>query len=234
MDRHLLAENLRACRSRLDEASARWGDVTICAVTKTVDADTINMAYDEGIRIIGENRVQEAREKFPALNPDFCLHIIGQLQTNKVKYLMGMARMIQSLDRMSLAQEIDRRAQAAGIRMPVLLQVNIAREPQKAGIFEEEIVSFAREAARLPGLSIEGLMAIMPISSDPEALRPLFRGMRAWFDRLRDEAIAGVDMRVLSMGMSSDYIIAAEEGTTMVRLGSAIFGVRKAPVSSMV
>lgn len=91
-----------------------------------------------------------------------------------------------------------------------------------------------REAARLPGLSIEGLMAMMPVSSDPEALRPLFRRMRVWFDRLRDEAVVGVDMRVLSMGMSNDYIIAAEEGATMVRLGSAIFGVRKAPVSSMV
>ena len=233
MDRRLLADNLRACRARLDEASARWGDVTICAVTKTMDADTINLAYDAGIRIIGENRVQEAREKFPALNHDFCLHIIGQLQTNKVKYLMGMARMVQSLDRIALAREIDLRAQAAGIRMPVLVQVNIAREPQKAGVFEEEIGSFVREAARLPGLSIEGLMAIMPISSDPEALRPLFRRMRVWFDRLRCEAVTGVDMRVLSMGMSGDYITAAEEGTTMVRLGSAIFGVRKAPVSSM-
>ena len=232
MDRELLASNLRSCRSRLREASARWGEVTICAVTKTQDAETINMVYDAGIRIIGENRVQEAREKFPSLNPDFCLHIIGQLQTNKVKYLLGMAKMVQSLDRMELAREIDLRARAAGVRMPVLVQVNIAREPQKAGVFEEELVSFLREAARLDGLSIEGLMAIMPLTGDQEALRPFFRGMRTWFDRLKGEAIPGVDMRVLSMGMSGDYLTAAEEGATMVRLGSAIFGARVAPVSA--
>jgi len=232
VERRLLADNLRTCRSRLDEASARWGTVAICAVTKTQDAQTINMAYDEGVRIIGENRVQEAREKFPALNPDFSLHIIGQLQTNKVKYLLGMAKMIQSLDRIELAREIDLRAQAAGIRMPVLVQVNIAREPQKAGVSEEDLESFLRETARLDGLSIEGLMAIMPLTNDQEALRPFFRRMRVWYDRLRGEAIRGVDMRVLSMGMSGDFTTAAEEGATMVRLGSAIFGARVAPVPS--
>ncbi len=232
MDRRLLADNLRVCRSRLDEASARWGTVAICAVTKTQDAHTINMAYDEGVRIIGENRVQEAREKFPALNPDFSLHIIGQLQTNKVKYLLGMAKMIQSLDRIELAREIDLRSQAAGIRMPVLVQVNIAREPQKAGVFEEDLESFLREVARLDGLSVEGLMAIMPLTNDQEALRPFFRRMRVWYDRLRVEAIQGVDMHVLSMGMSGDFTTAAEEGATMVRLGSAIFGARVALVSS--
>ena len=232
MDRELLARNLNACRSRLNEASARWGGVEICAVTKTLDADTINMAFDEGVRIIGENRVQEAREKAPALNPEFSLHIIGQLQTNKVKYLMGFARMIQSMDRLPLAREIDLRAGAAGLRMPVLVQVNIAREPQKAGVREEELVPFLREAARLPGLSIEGLMTIMPLTDDQEALRPFFRRMRFLFDRIRNEAMEGVKMRVLSMGMSGDYLTAAEEGATMVRLGSAIFGARTAPFSS--
>ena len=230
MDRALLAGNLRTCRSRLEEASARWGAVTICAVTKTIDVETINQTFEEGVRIIGENRVQEAREKFSALNPDFSLHIIGQLQTNKVKYLIGMAKMVQSLDRMELAVEIDRRAQAAGIRMPVLVQVNIAREPQKAGVHKEAVPTFLREAARLPGLSIEGLMAIMPLTANPEEIRPLFREMRVLFDRMRDEAVDGADMRVLSMGMSGDYTVAAEEGATMVRLGSAIFGARNAPV----
>ncbi len=227
MKRELLSENLNACRARLKEASVRWGQVSICAVTKNMDAETVNLAYEAGVRIIGENRVQEAREKFPSLNPDFCLHIIGQLQTNKVKYLMGMAKMIQSLDRMALAQEIDRRAQAAGLVMPVLVQVNIAREPQKAGVVEEEIEAFIRSAAKLPGLSVEGLMAIMPLTADQEALRPLFRRMRRWFDRIRDAAIEGADMRVLSMGMSGDYVTAAQEGATLVRLGSAIFGARE-------
>ena len=230
MDRTILAENLRACRSRLDEASARWGAVTICAVTKTIPAQTINLAFDEGVRIIGENRVQEAREKFSALNPDFSLHIIGQLQTNKVKYLIGMTKMVQSLDRMELAQEIDRRAQAAGIRMPVLVQVNIAREPQKTGVHEEAVPTFLREAVKLPGILIQGLMAIMPLTANPEEIRPMFRGMRVLFERMRDEAVDGADMRVLSMGMSGDYTVAAEEGATMVRLGSAIFGARYASV----
>ena len=207
-------------------------DVTLVAVTKTVEEERIREAISCGIRNVGENRVQEAREKFPALNPDFSLHIIGQLQANKVKYVLEFARMIQSLDRISLAREIDMRAKAAGLRMPVLVQVNIAREPQKAGIHEEELLPFLREAARLQGLSIEGMMAIMPLTGDQESLRPLFKRMRAWFDRLRDEAIEGVDMRVLSMGMSGDYIAAAEEGATMVRLGSAIFGARVAPVSA--
>jgi pyridoxal phosphate enzyme (YggS family) len=227
MDREVLAVNLGRCRARLAEASARWGEVEICAVTKTFDAQAVNRLWDEGVRIIGENRVQEAREKFPALNPDFHMHIIGQLQTNKVKYLMGMAKMIQSVDRLPLAREIDLRAQAAGLRMPVLIQVNIAGETRKAGIDEGAIEGFVRDCAKLPGLSVEGLMAIMPMTDDQEALRPLFRAMRAWFDRLKALAIDGADMRILSMGMSGDYITAAEEGATMVRLGSAIFGARK-------
>jgi uncharacterized pyridoxal phosphate-containing UPF0001 family protein len=115
--------------------------------------------------------------------------------------------------------------------MPVLVQVNIAAESQKAGIPEAELVPFLREIARLPGLSVEGLMAIMPLTPDQEALRPLFRRMRTWFDRLREEAVENVNMRVLSMGMSGDYTTAAEEGATMVRLGSAIFGARPAPAS---
>ena len=134
--------------------------------------------------------------------------------------------MIQSLDRRELLCEIDRRAQALGTPMPVLVQVNIAREAQKAGVLEEDLESFVREAASRQGVRVEGLMAIMPLVSDPEEVRPYFRRMRAWFDRLREQAIPGAQMRTLSMGMSADCIVAAEEGATMVRPGRALFGAR--------
>ena len=136
--------------------------------------------------------------------------------------------MIQSLDRDALAEEISRRAQAAGKVMPVLVQVNIAREAQKAGVDEDDLIPFLRRCAELPGLSVQGLMAIMPIADDPEDVRPLFRRMRQWFDRLRDMDLPGVEMKTLSMGMSDDCVVAAEEGATMVRLGRALFGARPA------
>ena len=138
--------------------------------------------------------------------------------------------MIQSLDREALALEISRRAEAAGKVMPVLVQVNIAREAQKAGVDEDGLVPLLRRCAELPGLSVQGLMAIMPIADDPEDVRPLFRRMRQWFDRLRDMDLPGIGMNTLSMGMSDDCVVAAEEGATMVRLGRALFGARSAKI----
>ena len=217
MERELLEKNLREMRARLDEASARWGRVEICAVTKTVAVETINLAYDLGVCVIGENRVQELAAKADSLNPGFARHMIGRLQLNKVKQVLPLVTMIQSLDR---------RAQALGTPMPVLVQVNIAREAQKAGVLEEDLESFVCEAASRQGVRVEGLMAIMPLVSDPEEVRPYFRRMRAWFDRLREQAIPGAQMRTLSMGMSADCIVAAEEGATMVRPGRALFGAR--------
>ena len=134
--------------------------------------------------------------------------------------------MIQSLDRMELAQEIDRHAQKRGIVMPVLVQVNIGQESQKGGVAPEEAISFIRSVHALPGLAVQGLMCIMPHVSDEQTLRPLFRSMRTLFERTRGEAVAGTDIRHLSMGMSADYELAAQEGATMVRVGSAIFGRR--------
>ncbi len=171
--------------------------------------------------------MQELLAKRAALNPGFDIHLIGRLQTNKVRQALPAVSMIQSLDRMELLNEIDRRALALGLRMPVLVQVNIAREPQKAGVFEEELEAFVREAASRGGVSVEGVMAVMPLVPHPEDIRPHFRAMRAWFDRLRDAQIPGADMRVLSMGMSDDCLVAAEEGATMVRLGRALFGERR-------
>ena len=230
MNREDLLSNIARWQARIGEASAKWGGATICGVSKTVDPDTINMAWDGGIRILGENRVQELAGKQDRLNPGFEIHLIGRLQTNKVKQAVERVAMIQSLDREPLAAEISRRAEAAGKVMPVLVQVNIAREAQKAGVDEEGLLPLLRRCAELPGLSVQGLMAIMPVADDPEDVRPLFRQMRGWFDRLRDMDLPGIGMNTLSMGMSDDCVVAAEEGATMVRLGRALFGARPAKI----
>ena len=226
MDRKTILENVSSCRERLNAAAQKWGGVEICAVSKTVDVETINFAHDAGIRVIGENRVQELMSKADGLNPAFEKHIIGSLQTNKVKYIMDCADMVQSLDRDALAEEISRRAVQAGRVMPVLVQVNLAKEPQKGGVYEEDLIGFLERCAKLEGLSVRGLMAIMPLVPDPEQVRPLFRRMRSWFDRLREHPVENTSMEILSMGMSADCIVAAEEGATMIRLGRAIFGTR--------
>jgi len=226
MNREELLSNIALWRERIGEASAKWGGAQICAVSKTVDAETVNLAWEGGIRTLGENRVQELLSKIDRLNPEYKIHLIGQLQTNKVKYIIDKVAMIQSVDRENLADEIDRRAIQAGVVMPVLVQVNIAREPQKAGIDEEALLPFLRRLSEMRGLRVEGLMAIMPIAEDPEAVRPYFKRMREWFDRLRDMDIPNVSMRTLSMGMSDDCLVACQEGATMVRLGRALFGER--------
>lgn len=226
MNQEALLKNIHDWRQRIGEASAKWGGAEICGVSKTIDPETINMAWDGGIRILGENRVQELLSKIDRLNPEYKIHLIGQLQTNKVKYIVDKVAMIQSVDRDALADEIDRRALSAGRVMPVLVQVNIAREPQKAGIDEENLLPFIRRLSGMRGLRVEGLMAIMPIADDPEAVRPYFRRMREWFDRLRDMDIPNVSMHTLSMGMSDDCLVACQEGATMVRLGRALFGER--------
>lgn len=220
---------LDAIRTALASASMeRWGSVPrIVAVSKNVPAERINPVKDAGILSLGENRVQEVLEKYPHLDASFEIDFIGRLQSNKVKYIIDKVHMIQSLDRESLAQEIDRRAQQRGICMPVLVQVNIGRESQKGGVFEEDLERFVRYAASLPGLSVQGLMAVMPDLEDEQALRPYFVRMRGLFDMLREKSISGTDIRDLSMGMSGDYELAAQEGATIVRIGSAIFGNRQ-------
>ena len=170
--------------------------------------------------------MQAIRDKLPYLEGKFSIHLIGRLQSNKVKYIINDVCLIHSLDRMELAQEIDRQAQKNGKRMPVLIQVNIARESQKAGVDEEALVPLLKLCADLPGVKVDGLMAIMPIADDPEDVRPYFRRMRGWFDRLRDMDLPGISMNTLSMGMSDDAVVAAQEGATMVRLGRALFGAR--------
>ncbi|MGN0996738.1 MAG: YggS family pyridoxal phosphate-dependent enzyme [Candidatus Ventricola sp.] len=219
-------------RELLQAAAERWGRAPeIIAVTKTVEPERINALRAAGVARLGENRVQELMEKLPYLDASFQIDLIGRLQNNKVKYIIDKVGMIQSLDRDSLAREIDRRAQQHGLRMPVLIQVNIGDEPQKGGIPAEETLSFARSVAAYPGLELRGLMAVMPELDDEAQLRPYFTRMRSLFDALRQEAIAGTRIEELSMGMSGDYLLAAQEGATHVRIGSAIFGARR-PVAA--
>lgn len=226
-----LHARVSAIRERLERASLeRWGRVPqIIAVSKTVPAQRVNAVLGEGIVRLGENRVQELMEKKPHLDASFQIDLIGRLQNNKVKAIINQVHMIQSVDRESLAQEIDRRAQQHGLRMPVLIQVNIGREAQKGGVDPDRLGDLIRYAAALPGLDVRGLMAVMPDLKDEDQLRPYFVAMRRLFDKLRQEAIDGVTMEELSMGMSGDYELVAAEGATVVRIGSAIFGSRELP-----
>ena len=227
MERDQLQANLERIRQELREAAdGRWPEPRLVAVTKTHPLEDILPLAELGVTDVGENRVQELREKLPALKDSFRVHLIGRLQSNKVKYIMESVDLIQSLDRWSLAQEIDRQAQLHGVTMPVLVQVSPAGEPQKGGMPPEEVPDFIRRAAKLPGLRIRGLMAVMPDTRDEDVLVPLFTGMRTLFDRLRQELPPEAAMEELSMGMSGDYRIAARCGATMVRIGSAIFGPR--------
>ncbi|MBR4360502.1 MAG: YggS family pyridoxal phosphate-dependent enzyme [Clostridia bacterium] len=220
----MLEERLARVRETLKRESAPWGrEPRLIAVTKYSTPAEILPLADLGVTDIGENRVQAIREKLPALEGKFSIHLIGRLQTNKVKYIIKDVCLIHSLDSLPLAQEIDRQAQKAQRRMPVLVEVNIAREPQKGGIEEEALFPFLRECARLPGLEIKGLMAMMPLGAPEEALIGYFTRMRALLDQCRQEAIDGTDMTELSMGMSQDYGLAARCGATMVRVGSALF-----------
>lgn len=231
-----MVENESSCyRARIDEirnelecaAMERWGRIPqIVAVSKNVPVERINPVKDAGIITLGENRVQELIGKYPHLDSSFDIDFIGRLQSNKVKYIIDKVRMIQSLDRESLAQEIDRRAQQHALCMPVLVQVNIGRESQKGGVDPDDVLSFARYAAKLPGLRVRGLMAVMPDTDDQQELRTCFTKMRSLFEQLENEAIANTQIDELSMGMSGDFQLAAQEGATIVRIGSAIFGAR--------
>lgn len=207
-------------------AAGRYPAPRVLAVTKTHSAEEILPLHALGLTEIGENRVQEIREKSPALKDFFQIHLIGQLQSNKVKYIIEDVCLIHSLDRLSLAMEIDRQAQKHGRVMPVLVQVSPVGELQKGGMLPEEVIPFLRQVRTLPGLHVEGLMAVMPRLTDREQLDGLFADMRRLFEQVQAEGIDGVEMRELSMGMSGDYDLAAAHGATMVRIGSALLGPR--------
>lgn len=223
----VLAARLKVIRHELETASeGNYPPPRLIAVTKTHPASDILPLKSLGVDEIGENRVQEIVEKLPDLERNFQIHLIGRLQSNKVKYIIENVCLIHSLDRLSLATEIDRQAQKAGRVMPVLVQVSPAGEEQKGGMPPEEVLPFLRKVREMPGLSVRGLMAVMPLSQDEAYLSGLFADMRRLFERVRDEAIEGVAMEELSMGMSGDYKLAARHGATMVRIGSALLGQR--------
>ena len=228
MNEETLRQNLTHVRETLATAAASGGYAAprLIAVTKTHPAEAILPLAGMGITDIGENRVQELRDKLPALEGKFRVHLIGRLQTNKVKYIIDDVCLIQSVDRLELAREINRLAAAHERRVPVLVQVSPAGEPQKGGIAPEDVRALLREMAPMEGLQVSGLMAVMPLTDDAAYLERLFRGMRALFEALRQEAMDGIRMEELSMGMSGDYALAARCGATMVRVGSAIFGPR--------
>ena len=220
----MLKDRVAQVTETLKRESEPWGRCPkLIAVTKYSSPEEILPLAEMNVTDIGENRVQSLREKLPFLEGKFSIHLIGQLQSNKVKYIIKDVCLIHSLDHASLAQEIDRQAQLAGIRMPVLIQVNIAREPQKGGVAEEELFPFLRSCAKLPGLSVRGLMTMMPLGAAEDVILGHFTRMRSLLDKCRQEAVQGTEMTELSMGMSQDYALAARCGATMVRVGSALF-----------
>ena len=220
----MLKDRVSQVMETLRRESEPWGKCPkLIAVTKYSAPQEILPLAELNVTDIGENRVQALREKLPFLEGKFSIHLIGQLQSNKVKYIIKDVCLIHSLDHASLAQEIDRQAQMAGIRMPALIQVNIAREPQKGGVTEEELLPFLRSCAKLPGLSVRGLMTMMPLNAAEDVIIGHFTRMRQLLEQCRQEAVQNTEMTELSMGMSQDYALAARCGATMVRVGSALF-----------
>ena len=227
MTREELEIRVNRIRQELEEAAGgRYPAPRLIAVTKTHSAEEILPLAEAGVTEIGENRVQELTGKLPGLQGRFRVHLIGRLQRNKVKQIIGDVCMIQSVDSEPLAMEIHHRALAAGRQMPVLVEVSPAGEEQKGGVPFEETEAFLKRIAPLEGVEIRGLMAVMPLTDDEDYLDGLFARMRGLFDRLREKDLGGVAVEELSMGMSGDYRLAAKHGATMVRVGSAIFGPR--------
>ena len=220
-----LENNIALWRERIGNASAKWGGAEICAVTKTVDVDTINRAYAAGIRVIGENRVQEILEKYDSVKP-VRWHLIGHLQKNKVKYIIDKVEMIHSVDSLDLAKEIDRRAAKIGKVQKILLEVNVSGEESKFGIKPNECAELCREIAQLKNTEIHGLMTVAPYTDDKELLKGIFRRLKQISLDIWAEKMDTVYMDELSMGMTNDYELAIAEGATMVRVGTGIFGKR--------
>ena len=220
--RQLYATIEVACK----RASRSLDEITVVCVSKTVPVNRIQEAIDAGFANIGENRVQEAQQKKPNLasGSDITWHLIGHLQSNKASIAVGLFDLIQSLDSIKLAEALNRHACNAHNNIRVLLQVNISGEEQKYGFAPEEVIESARLIAKLDHVHIEGLMAMAPFFDDPELARPYFKKMRILFDTIKSKNIPGVQMRHLSMGMSGDYVVAIEEGSTMIRIGTYLFG----------
>ena len=232
----MISEQLRDVLNKIAESKQNEKEKTkkeakLIAVSKTKPADMVLLAYQENIRDFGENKVQEMVQKYEILPKDIRWHMIGHLQTNKVKYIAPFVYMIHSVDSLKLANEISRQALIHQRIIPILIEVNAANEDTKFGVHVNECMPLVREMAKLPGIRISGLMTIAPFTDKPETNRVYFQALRQLSVDIKNENIDNVYMDELSMGMTIDYDVAVEEGATYVRVGTAIFGERDYSVS---
>jgi len=225
-----IRENVQFVRNKIAEACRRSGreseEIELVAITKTVDVEQINEAIEAGLRVVGENRVQEAWRKYQEVGGKAHWHMVGHLQTNKVKRVLQFADMIHSVDSVHLAREIQTQAEKLERTIEILIQVNTSGEESKFGLEPEATIGAIEEVSTLPNLKIKGLMTIGAFLPNPEDVRPCFKLLNDLKGRVNEHKIAGVEIGTLSMGMTNDYEIAIEEGSTMVRVGTAIFGER--------
>lgn len=226
----MLKENLRKVEENIDAACKRAGrsrsEVTLIAVSKTKPIEMLEEVYNQNIRNFGENKVQELCEKIDQLPTDIHWHMIGHLQRNKVKYIVGRVALIHSVDTYRLAEEINIQAKKKNIIVPILVEVNIAGEESKFGTSAEDAILLVEDISKLENIRIKGLMTIAPYVENPEENRPYFRKIKQLSVDITNKNIDNVSMEILSMGMTGDYQVAIEEGATMVRVGTGIFGER--------
>lgn len=226
----MLKENLTKVEENIqkacDKAGRKRSEVTLIAVSKTKPVEMLQEIYNEGIREFGENKVQEMCEKMELMPQDIKWNMIGHLQTNKVKYIIGKTSLIHSVDSLKLAEEIQKQAVKHDVTADILVEVNIANEESKFGISKDETIQMVRDIAKLDHLKIKGLMTIAPFVENPEDNRLYFREIKQLSVDINNQNIDNVSMDVLSMGMTGDYMVAIEEGATMVRIGTGIFGER--------
>jgi len=229
-----ISDNIARVKQRISDVAARVGrnpnSITLMAVSKVVEPERIHQAYEAGIRVFGENRVQEFADKTSAVQ-DLAQaewHLIGHLQSNKANKASGLFHAIDSVDSVRLAQKLDQAAQQAGKILPILIEVNVGGEDNKSGIApgSRELEELLNSASSLQSLQVQGLMTIPPYTEDPEGARTYFRKLRDLRDQIAARKFPGIRMEVLSMGMSHDFEIAIEEGSTCIRVGTAIFGER--------
>ena len=227
----MIKEQLETVESNICRACSKSKrnreEVTLIAVSKTKPVEDLKEAYACGIRYFGENKVQEIMDKYPQMPADVKWHMIGHLQTNKVKYIVDKVYLIHSVDSLKLAQEISRQAEKKNIVVSVLIEVNVAGEETKFGIAPEEAETIIRDMAALPGILIRGLMTIAPYTDNPEDNRQYFTRLKQLSVDIAEKNIDNVNMDVLSMGMTGDYAVAIEEGAAFVRIGTGIFGERE-------
>lgn len=226
----MIKDDYEAVEANIEKACRKAGrsrsEVTLIAVSKTKPVEMLREVYDLGQRDFGENKVQEMKDKIPQLPDDIRWHLIGHLQRNKVKYIAGTVAMIHSVDTWELAQTIQKEAAKHNRVIPVLLEVNVAGEDSKFGLTVADTPALVRKIAELPNVRVEGLMTVAPYVPYPEENRPVFRTLRQLSVDIAGENIDNVNMNVLSMGMTNDYEVAIEEGATLVRVGTGIFGAR--------